>query len=76
MDSNCILVWNVQSMNSGVRHNVVWNLVVTEKPSIACLQETKLCVCTDYDVIQILGHGFDYFCLPAEHTRGGILLAW
>jgi exonuclease III len=75
MDSDCILVWNVRGLNSSAHHDVVHDLVTTEKLSIVCLQETKLSVCSDFDVIQILGHGFDYFCLPAIHTRGGILLA-
>jgi hypothetical protein len=26
--------------------------------------------------LQILGQGFDYFYLPTNQTRGGILLAW
>jgi hypothetical protein len=59
-----------------VRRNVVHDLVMMETPSIVCLQATKLNVCSDYDVILILGHGFDYFYLQADHTGGGILLPW
>jgi hypothetical protein len=43
---------------------------------LVCLQETKLDVISDFDVIQILGSGFDYVFLPMVHTWGGILLAW
>jgi hypothetical protein len=41
-----------------------------------CVQETKLAVLNDFDVIQCLGPGFDYFFHPAVQTRGGILLEW
>lgn len=47
-----------------------------EHPSIVCVQETKLAVISDFDVMQCLGPGFDYFFLLAVQTRGGILLAW
>lgn len=31
---------------------------------------------TDFDLLQIVGPGFDYVYLPAIHTHGGILVAW
>jgi hypothetical protein len=46
------------------------------RPSFICLQETKLHVLNDYDVLQLLGHGFDYAFLPSIQTRGSILIAW
>jgi hypothetical protein len=30
----------------------------------------------DYDIMQLLGGGFDYTYLHVIHTRGGILVAW
>jgi hypothetical protein len=51
-------------------------LLVKELPSLVCLQETKLHVINDYNVMQILGSGFDYSYLPTDDTRGGILVAW
>jgi hypothetical protein len=41
-----------------------------------CLQETKLECISDFDVIQLLGAGFNYCFLPAVQTCGGILVAW
>jgi hypothetical protein len=35
-----------------------------------------MCVTSDFDVMKILGHDFDYYFLPADHTQGGILVAW
>jgi hypothetical protein len=49
---------------------------MAERPSLVCLQETKLHVINDYDVMQILGSGFDYSYLPTDDTGGGILVAW
>jgi hypothetical protein len=51
-------------------------LVTDECPSFICLQETKLHVLNDYDVLQLLGHDFDYAFLPSVQTRGGILITW
>jgi hypothetical protein len=53
----------------------VRELVQSESASLICLQETKLYVIYNFDVIQILGPSFDYTYLPASNTRGGILVA-
>jgi hypothetical protein len=45
-------------------------------PSIVCLQETKLIVISDFDMVQFIGPGFNYVFRPADGTRGGILIAW
>jgi hypothetical protein len=50
--------------------------VSSERPSDVCLQETKLPVISDFDLIQLLGPGFNYSYLPSEQTHGGILAAW
>jgi hypothetical protein len=49
----------------------VRDLVQSERLSLVCLEETKLDVINDFDVMQILGPGFDYVYLPTVHTRGG-----
>jgi hypothetical protein len=49
---------------------------MVEKPSLVCLQETKLHIINDYNVMQILSSGFDYSYLPTNDTRGGILVTW
>jgi hypothetical protein len=41
------------------------------------MQETKLAVVSLSIVMETLGADFDaYFCLPADATRGGIIVAW
>jgi exonuclease III len=35
-------------------------------PQIVCVQETKLSVINDFDVMQCLSPGFDYFFLPTD----------
>jgi exonuclease III len=76
MSSDSIVIWNVCGLNPRARHDVMCELVASKRPSIVCLQETNLDVISQSDILQILGQGFDYFYLPADHTRGGILLAW
>jgi hypothetical protein len=43
---------------------------------VVCLQETKLPVIRDYDIVQLIGLGFDYSFLPSDQSCGGILVAW
>jgi hypothetical protein len=62
-------------MNSDARQDSVRELVRSECLSLLCLQETKLDVITDFDIIQILGLGFDYVYLSPSHTQGGVLVA-
>lgn len=71
-----LLVWNVRGLNSRARRNVVRELVAQERISLISLQETKLDVCNDALVTEMLGYGFDYVTLPAIQTCGGIALAW
>jgi exonuclease III len=59
-----------------MHRNAVRELVRTENISLVCLQETKMDAISDFDIMQILGAGFDYFFLPVVQTRGGILVAW
>jgi hypothetical protein len=70
-----VLFWNVRRLHSVTHCDAVRELVTAERLSLASLQETKLDVILDFDVIQILGPGFDYAYLPAVHTQGGIPLA-
>jgi len=44
---------------------------------VVCIQETKLAHISERDVISFLGRDFTNFVyLPAQQTRGGILIAW
>jgi hypothetical protein len=76
MASENLLIWIVRGLHSDAHHNAIRDLVISERLSMVCLQETKLDVITDFDVIQILGSGFNYDYLPIVQTRGGILLGW
>jgi exonuclease III len=61
MDSSCFLIWNVRGLNDRVKRDSVKSLVVDIRPSIICLQETKLCSISDFDILSILGSGFSNF---------------
>jgi exonuclease III len=76
MGSENILIWNVQGLNAGLHHDAMRELVRVERPSIVCLQETKLNVIMNYDIAQLVGTGFDCCYLTADGTHGGILMAW
>jgi hypothetical protein len=42
MDLGNFIVWNVRGLNARARRDIMRELVVAERPSIVCLQETKL----------------------------------
>uniref|UniRef100_A0A453SZ66 Endonuclease/exonuclease/phosphatase domain-containing protein n=1 Tax=Aegilops tauschii subsp. strangulata TaxID=200361 RepID=A0A453SZ66_AEGTS len=72
-----ILIWNVRGLNARARRTAIRSLVVTANASIVCLQETKMTLVCSSTVLEALGSEFDdYVYLPADGTRGGILLAW
>jgi exonuclease III len=72
-----LLNWNVRGLNDPAKRNAVREFLATIRVNIVCLQETKLNVIDDFVIMQCLGPSFDgYVYLPADHTRGGILLAW
>ncbi|KAI4999619.1 hypothetical protein ZWY2020_004208 [Hordeum vulgare] len=72
-----IAVWNVRGLNSRARRCAIRSLLCTTRASIVCLQETKMALICSSIVLDILGSEFDGFTyLPADGTRGGILLAW
>ncbi|CAD6214399.1 unnamed protein product [Miscanthus lutarioriparius] len=75
---NCqILNWNVRGMNDGARQDSVSELVRSTGATIVCLQEIKMQVMDHNVVSRTAGAKFvnSYIVLPAEQTRGGILLA-
>jgi len=75
---NCqILNWNVRGLNDGVRQDSVSELVKSTGATIVCLQETKMQLIDQNVVSRTVGAKFvnSYTTLPAEQTRGGILLA-
>ena len=76
MDNTTIMSWNVRGLNDRARRDAVRTLVDDIRPSIVCLQETKLDVISQYLVFAMLGMSFaDFAYLPASNTSGGILVA-
>lgn len=75
---NCqILNWNVRGLNEGARQDAVNELVRSTGATIVCLQETKMQLLDQNVVARTVGTKFvnSSAVLPAEQTRGGILLA-
>jgi exonuclease III len=72
-----IVIWNVRGLNARARRIAIRSLIATTDASIICFQETKLELIYSTIVLETLGSDFDdYVYLPADGTRGGILLAW
>jgi exonuclease III len=67
----------VRGLNDGARKDAVNELVRDTRSTIVCLQETKLQSVNQNTVRRTIGAKFidSYAVLPAEQTRGGILLA-
>ena len=77
MEPGCFLIWNVRGLNNRAKRDSVKSLVVSLKPAVICLQETKMCSVSDFDILSILGSGYSNFVYgPAHGSRGGILVAW
>jgi exonuclease III len=77
-DTHCnILNWNARGLNNPARCQVVKDLITNNNYSIVCLQETKLCFVNATTIAGLLGQKYvDHFAvLPADGTRGGIILA-
>jgi exonuclease III len=72
-----LLNWNVRGLNDPAKRSAIREFVTALSVHIVCFQETKLDVIDNFIVLQCLGPSFDGFAyLPADETRGGILLAW
>lgn len=72
-----ILIRNARGLNDKLRWDMVHQTVHSCQPAIVCLQETKLAHISNYDVRSILGQDFlSFVYLPAQGSRGGILVAW
>ena len=69
-------VWNVRGLNDRARRSVVRSLLAAHRPSLVCLQETKISDRVADFAIEILGTTFQYDFVPSVGASGGILLAW
>jgi predicted lipoprotein with Yx(FWY)xxD motif len=75
MDLSKNLIWNVHRLNRKARRDAVRVMVASSRPELVCLHETKMAAVSCCMVLSMLGADFDEFIvLPAEVTRGGILL--
>lgn len=72
-----ILSWNVRGLNERNKRLAVRQSILLERPDIITFQETKM---QSIDVAQfreMCGRRLDqYVTVPAQGTRGGILIAW
>jgi len=76
MDRTSILIWNVRGLNDKARRDNLRKVVDESRPEVICLQETKLSHISARDVSSFLGQEFiNFVYLPAQQTRGGILVA-
>ena len=76
MENVSILVWNVCGLNDRGKRDNLRKVVDDFRPSVVCLQETKLAHVSERDVASFLGSDFfEFVLLPAQQTRGGILIA-
>jgi hypothetical protein len=78
LDQKCVIFnWNVRGLNNAARRQVVFNSARDYSATIVALQETKLANIDRQVVFEVLGSRFvdNFLVLPADGTRGGILLA-
>lgn len=72
-----VLNWNVRGLNNPAKRRAVQLFVAEQNCKIVCLQETKVGDMTRGLVLEALGPRFadNFISLPANGSRGGILIA-
>jgi hypothetical protein len=66
-----------EASNAPARRQAIRDMVQASNPKLVCLQETKLAVVTPQLAADILGQRFnEHRFLPADGTKGGILVGW
>jgi exonuclease III len=72
-----LLSWNVRGPNNVAKQEEIKQVVQLHKPMVVCLQETKLNHFDPPLINRILGQDYNnnISFLPADGTKGGILLA-
>ena len=72
-----LISWNVRGLGDSDKCDVVRDTLTTVKPTVVCLQETKLSSTSVAKARSFLPTSFrDFLCVDAGGTRGGILTAW
>lgn len=76
-DNVYLFNWNVRGLNVKAKQDFVKVCIQQHSATIVCLQETKLAVVSDQIILNTLGQRFarQVAVLPAEGTRGGVILA-
>lgn len=76
MDIN-LICWNVRGLGSPARRKAVNKHIEGLCCNFVCLQEIKMNAVTSQIVAEAVGHRFsdNFLFLPADGTRGGILIA-
>jgi hypothetical protein len=68
--------WNGRGLNSHAQRLAIYQAISPANAAMVCIQETKMAVISDRVMRECQGSPFDkFFFLPADGTRGGILLA-
>jgi exonuclease III len=81
MDDRCadysIFSWNGRGLNNPAKQEEVRQVVQIQKPLLVCLQETKISDFSRPLITACLGSDYssNFWFLPADDTRGGVLLA-
>jgi exonuclease III len=72
-----IISWNVRGLNDAAHRELARETTLSARPTIVCLQETKVSSMNLSIRMETLGSRLSGHCtLDANGTRGGILLAW
>jgi hypothetical protein len=72
-----IITWNVRGLGGYEKKQEVRNLINEKKPSIICLQETKLSVIDDFIGAALWGTlTQSYSYRPSVGASGGLLVMW
>lgn len=72
-----IISWNVRGLNERHKRLEIRKTIITEKPGIVCLQETKMSQMDSHTIKETCGNNLKQArMLEANGTRGGILIAW
>lgn len=76
-DNVYLFNWNVRGLNAKAKQDSVRVCIQQYKPTIVCLQETKLSAISNQIILNTFGHQFvqQHAFLPADGTSSGILLA-
>ena len=69
--------WNVHGLSERPKRLQVRQSILLEKPSIVCMQETKMATMDTTCIREVCGWRLkNTRILDAEGTRGGVIVAW